>query len=113
MGTKALVSAVILSMFTAGCASMKPTEFSLRPSAKGCNGSGNCFVDITLSTGSIVVDDAEGVFRCRPEQNRKVFICANAHPPNPAGLGVKVYKYTINLRGAPPVNAYDPFMVND
>jgi hypothetical protein len=61
----------------------------------------------------IVVDDAEGVFRCRPEQNRKVFICANAHPPNPPGLGVKVYKYTINLRGALPVNAYDPFMVND
>ena len=61
----------------------------------------------------IVVDDGGKVFRCRHEQDRKRFVCANAHPPNPQGTGVQIYKYTINLRGPLPVNPYDPFMVND
>jgi hypothetical protein len=61
----------------------------------------------------IVVDDGGKVFTCRPEQNRKQFICMNAHPVNPPGSGVQIYKYTINLRGPLPVNPLDPFMVND
>ena len=61
----------------------------------------------------IVVEDGGRVFSCRHEQNRKRFVCANAHPVNPPGSGVQIYKYTINLRGPMPVNPLDPFMVND
>ena len=61
----------------------------------------------------IVVDDAGSVFRCRHEQNRKRFVCANSHPANAPGTGVQIYKYTVNLRGPLPVNPLDPFMVND
>ncbi len=61
----------------------------------------------------IVVDDGGAVFRCRHEQNRKRFVCANSHPQNPPGAGVQTYKYTVNLRGPLPVNPLDPFLVND
>jgi hypothetical protein len=61
----------------------------------------------------IVVDDGGKVFRCRHEQNRKQFVCANNHPPSQPGTGVQIYKYTVKLRGPLPVNPLDPFMVND
>ena len=136
MGTKALVSAVILSMFIAGCASMKPTEFSSRPSAKGCNGSGNCFVDITLSTGSIVVDaeyviinnprrqDIKITWRV-PEGNTLESIdfgdtggqIDGCHSEGPRMIScidhhmdLGVFKYTIKVTGFAP---RDPWMVND
>jgi len=61
----------------------------------------------------VVVEDGGTVFRCRHEQNRKQFVCANSHPPNQPGTGVQIYKYTVKLRGPLPVNPLDPFMVND
>jgi hypothetical protein len=139
MVTRTLVSAVVASLFIAGCASMKPTDFSPRPSAKECNGSGNCTVSVSVVDLSIKVDpefvifnnrrgssikikweiqtagyaidsieipDGGGDFaECGPEGNH--FSCKNLHKT------FGVFKYTVKVRGQPPVPPKDPWMVND
>src|SRR5690349_1130482 len=65
MVTRTLVSAVVASLFIAGCASMKPTDFSPRPSAKECNGSGNCTVSVSVVDLSIRVDPEFVIFNNR------------------------------------------------
>jgi len=138
MVTRTVFSVVIASFLIAGCAAIKPTEFSPHPTAKGCNGQGNCFVNVSVSGGSIAVDaeyliinnprrqDIKITWRLPEGSNNtleaveffdtggQIHDCASEGPrqfrcfDNHADLGV--FKYTIKVTGLTPL---DPWMVND
>jgi hypothetical protein len=139
MVTRLLLSAVILSFFVGGCASMKPVEFAPRPSAKECNGTGNCTVNVSVVDLTIRTDPEYIIFnngrnneiKIKWEMQTSGYAIDAVEIPDGGdeffGCGPEgnhfscrnrhktfgVYKYTIKVRGQPSVPPRDPWMVND
>src|SRR5437016_6465433 len=56
MATRTLLSAIIGCLPIAGCASIQQGSTSQRPTSHDCNGSSNCFVDVSASGSPVIVD---------------------------------------------------------